>query len=92
MLSGDGNNACSRFKKVFGISVKELYANNCGYLNIGGMVHKIESHGYNDPVNHINIEIHVKGSKKYKPKWNYHIILNELGEVTDKFATGIWSK
>lgn len=43
--------------------------------------------------NHINIEIQVKASSgKYKPKWNFHMILDNLGEVSDSFATGIWTK
>ncbi len=50
-------------------------------------------YGYDNPVNHINIEIQVKSSSgKYKPKWDFHIILDNLGNVIDSFVTGIWTK
>lgn len=62
-------------------------------MDVGENAHSMAMYGYNNPVNHVNIEIQVKGAGgKYKPKWNFHIILNELGEVIDRFATGIWEK
>ena len=62
-------------------------------MDVGENAHSMEMYGYSNPVNHINIEIQVKASSgKYKPKWNFHMILDNLGEVSDSFATGIWTK
>ena len=62
-------------------------------MDVGEIAHSMEMYGYSNPVNHINIEIQVKASSgKYKPKWNFHMILDNLGEVSDSFATGIWTK
>lgn len=59
-------------------------------MDVGENAHSMEMYGYSNPVNHINIEIQVKASsEKYKPKWNFHMILDNLGEVSDSFATGI---
>ena len=62
-------------------------------MDVGEHAHSMEMYGYSNPVNHINIEIQAKASSgKYKPKWNFHMILDSLGEVSDSFATGIWTK
>lgn len=62
-------------------------------MDVGEYAHSMEMYGYSNPVNHINIEIQAKSSNgKYKPKWNFHIILDDLGKVSDSFATGIWTK
>ena len=62
-------------------------------MDVGENAHSMEMYGYSNPVNHINIEIQVKASSgKYKPEWNFHMILDNLGEVSDSFATGIWTK
>ena len=62
-------------------------------MDVGENAHSMESYGYSDPVNHINVEIQVKASSgKYKPKWNFHMILDELGEVIESFITGTWNK
>ena len=62
-------------------------------MDVGENAHSMDMYGYSNPVNHINIEIQVKASSgKYKPKWNFHMILDDLGEVSDSFATGIWTK
>lgn len=62
-------------------------------MDVGENAHSMEMYGYSNPVNHINIEIQVKASSgKYKPKWNFHMILDNLGEVSDSFAMGIWTK
>ena len=62
-------------------------------MDVGENAHSMEMYGYSNPVNHINIEIQVKASSgKYKPKWNFYMILDNLGEVSDSFATGIWTK
>ena len=62
-------------------------------MDVGENAHSMEMYGYSNSVNHINIEIQVKASSgKYKPKWNFHMILDNLGEVSDSFATGIWTK
>ena len=60
-------------------------------MDVGENAHKIVSYGYNEPVSHINIEIQVKNSAgKWKPKWDYHIILDEFGEIDKTFITGVW--
>ena len=28
----------------------------------------------------------------YKHKWNFHIVLDELGKVIDSFPLGVWTK
>lgn len=62
-------------------------------MDVGENAHSMDMYGYSNPVNHINIEIQVKASSgKYKPKWNFHMILDDFGEVSDSFATGIWTK
>ena len=62
-------------------------------MDVGENAHSIKMYGYDNPVNHINIEIQVKSSSgKYKPKWDFHIILDNLGNVIDSFITGIWTK
>lgn len=48
-------------------------------------------YGYPDPTNHINIEIQAKGTNgKYKTKWNFHIMIDSDGKVTETFSTGLW--
>ena len=62
-------------------------------MDVGEHAHSMERYGYSNSVNHVNIEIQVKSSSgKYKPKWNFHMILDDLGEVIDSFATGIWTR
>ena len=62
-------------------------------MDVGKNAHSIEKYGYRNPVNHINIEIQVKASSgKYKTKWDFHMILDNLGKASDSFATGIWTK
>lgn len=62
-------------------------------IDVGKNAHSMEMYAYSNPINHINIEIQVKlSSRKYKPKWNFHMILDDLGEVIVSFATGIWTK
>ena len=62
-------------------------------MDIGEYAHPIISKGYDTPINHINIEIQQLGQNgEYKPKWDFHIILDEFGEVQDSFATGVWKK
>ena len=49
--------------------------------------------GYDKPVDHINIEIHhKKPNGNYKAKWDFHIILDDLGKVVKTIETGKWSK
>jgi hypothetical protein len=62
-------------------------------MDVGNYAHPIMSKGYTEAVNHINIEIQklaISGS--YKPKWDYHIILDEFGNIIDTFALGVWTK
>ena len=62
-------------------------------MDVGENANSMDMYGYNNTVNHISIEIQVKGSSgNYKPEWNFYMILDDLGEVIDSFATGIWSK
>ena len=62
-------------------------------MDVGEYAHSMKKYGYNDPINHINLEIQAKGaSGSYKPKWDYHIILDKNGKVKDAFATGVWEK
>lgn len=62
-------------------------------MDVGKNAHSIEKYGYRNPVNHINIEIQVKASSgKYKTKWDFRMILDNLGKVSDSFAMGIWTK
>lgn len=62
-------------------------------MDVGDSAHKILSKGYTEPVNHINIEIQKLGQNgSYKPKWDFHIVLDELGEVIDSFPLGVWTK
>lgn len=62
-------------------------------MDVGDNAHKIRSKGYTEPVNHINIEIQKLGQNgSYKPKWDYHIVLDEFGEVIDSFPLGEWTK
>ena len=62
-------------------------------MDVGENAHSMNMYGYSNPVDHINIEIQVKTSSgKYKTKWNFHIILDDLGNVSDIFSTGIWTK
>ena len=62
-------------------------------MDVGKYAHSMKKYGYNDPINHINLEIQAKGaSGSYKPKWDYHIILDKNGKVKDAFATGVWEK
>lgn len=52
----------------------------------GNFSHPINSHGYSEAINHYNIEIQVKTpAGKWKSKWSFHIILDELGNVIDSF-------
>jgi len=58
----------------------------------GDYAHAISSQGYPAPVDHINIEIQVPTPRGgNKPKWDFHIILDDLGDVIDTFITGPWS-
>jgi len=51
----------------------------------------MNNYGYPNPTNHINIEIQAVGSSnKYKTKWNYHIMLDKIGEVANTFITDVW--
>lgn len=62
-------------------------------MDVDENAHSMDMYGYSKPVNHINIEIQSKAtSGKYKTKWNFHMILDDFGEVIDSFATGIWTK
>ena len=62
-------------------------------MDVGDNAHKILSKGYTEPVNHINIEIQKLGHNgSYKPKWDYHIVLDEFGKVIDSFPLGVWTK
>ena len=62
-------------------------------MDVGENAHKIRSRGYSEPVNHINIEIQKMGQNgKYKSKWDFHIILNELGQIEETFELGVWTK
>ena len=52
----------------------------------GANAHPIHSQGYDNPVNHYNIEIQVKTQAgKWKSKWSYHIIFDEFGVIIDYF-------
>lgn len=52
----------------------------------GANAHPIRSQGYEQPVNHYNIEIQTKTvAGKWKSKWSYHIILDNEGNIIDFF-------
>jgi RHS repeat-associated protein len=56
--------------------------------DIGNYAHAISSQGYPDPVDYINIEIQVPTPRGgNKPKWDFHIILDDLGDVIDTFMS-----
>jgi len=60
-------------------------------LDVGSNAHKVP--GYDNPVNHLNIEIQTIGTNgRYKTRWNFHAILDDLGNVTDTVITGPWAK
>ena len=62
-------------------------------MDVGDNAHRILSKGYTEPVNHINIEIQkLCQNGSYRPKWDYHIVLGEFGEVIDSFPLGVWTK
>lgn len=62
-------------------------------MDVGENAHTIVSKGYDTPINHINIEIQkLSQNGKYKPKWDFHIILDDLGNVKDSFPLGVWEK
>ncbi len=61
--------------------------------DIGENAHAMSKFGYDKPVDHINIEIHhKKPNGNYKAKWDFHIILDDLGKVVKTIETGKWSK
>ncbi|WP_242860910.1 hypothetical protein [Defluviitalea phaphyphila] len=46
----------------------------------------MKTKGYKDAVDHYNIEIQTKTpAGKWKSKWSYHIVLDELKNVIDFF-------
>ena len=52
----------------------------------GVNAHSIRSHGYDQPVNHYNVEIQTKtAAGKWKSKWSYHIILDKKGNIINFF-------
>ena len=60
-------------------------------MDVGENAHRMINYGYIEPVNHVNIEIQSKSAAgKWATKWNYHIILDELGNVEKSFITGLW--
>ena len=60
-------------------------------MDVGENAHSMRRYEYSDSVNHINIEIQTKNSNgKYKTKWDYHMIIDDLGKVSDVFSTGVW--
>ena len=60
--------------------------------DVGDNAHAIESQGYPNPVDHVNIEIQTPTPRGVnKIRWDFHIILNDLGEVLRTFITGPWS-
>ncbi len=62
-------------------------------MDVGGDAHKMPKYGYTSPTNHINIEIQtLNAAGDWKTKWDYHIMLDNLGQVENKFATGVWTK
>ena len=62
-------------------------------MDVGEFAHKILSKGYNNPINHLNIEIQTRGiNGKYKTKWDYHLIFDDVGNIIDKFELGVWTK
>ncbi len=62
-------------------------------MDVGEFAHKISSKGYNNPINHLNIEIQTRGtSGKYKTKWDFHLIFDDIGNIIDKFELGVWTK
>ena len=62
-------------------------------MDVGEEAHPIVRKAYYEAVNHINIEIQrLSASGKYKTKWDYHIILDEFGNVKDYFPLGVWEK
>ena len=62
-------------------------------MDVGENAHTIVSKGNDTPINHINIEIQkLSQNGKYKPKWDFHIILDDLGNVKDSFPLGVWEK
>lgn len=61
-------------------------------MDVGDYAHPIGSYGYLEPVNHINIEIQTTAmSGNVYKKWDYHMILDDFGEVSDTFTTGPWN-
>ncbi len=62
-------------------------------MDVGENAHTIVSRGYTQPVNHINLEIQRMGQNgKYKPKWDFHIIVDDAGNINDTFTLGVWNK
>ncbi len=52
----------------------------------GDHAHSIKSRGYDDVVEHYNIEIQTKTlGGKWKRRWSYHIIIDILGNIIDVF-------
>lgn len=52
----------------------------------GVNVHPIKPNGYIDPVDHYNVEIQTKTpAGKWKSKWSYHIVLDDKGNIIDRF-------
>ena len=48
-------------------------------------------YGYPSPVDHLNIEIQKKNhAGKYVKKWDYHVILDKIGQVKECSETGVW--
>lgn len=61
-------------------------------MDTGEFAHSIGSY-YPDPVDHINIEMHVPTPRGgYNPKLDIHIMLNACKEVIKVIFTGDWSK
>ena len=62
-------------------------------MDVGDNAHSIARYGYPEPVNHINVEIQRKSaSGKWGTKWDFHMILDENGNVAKSFETGVWTK
>lgn len=62
-------------------------------MDVGENAHTIVSRGYTQSVNHINLEIqHMGQNGKYKPKWDFHIIVDDAGNINDTFTLGVWNK
>ena len=82
--TSDGKNIISQIDEI----TKVIFR-----MDIGENAHPIQSKGYLEPINHINIEIQRLGQNgKYSSKWDYHIIIDDFGNIIDTFELGVWTK